>query len=345
VRSAPAHAGSLKPWERLVFALAFALMAAFVVVITVSAIRAREHSPRPVGPAASSGSSAGGAGRSPGDAGRSPGDAGRSPGDAGRSPGGAGRSPGGAPGGTRPQPSAAALDRQLADALGPVLLHSTGHLAVGIIDRTTGVRAIFNGGRQFHAAGVIKADILAALLLQHQQAGTVFSEDELRLAGLMIEYRDDRAANALWAGAGEASGMAAADAGLGLRHTRPGQGSSWAMTTTTVPDQLRLLTDLTSRRSPLTAASRSYELSLLRQVPAGQAWGVPPAATAGTSPAAANGWLPDPRLWVVNSIGVIRRAGQELLVAVLSDGQPTKSAGIAVDEAAAMAAVTQITGR
>jgi hypothetical protein len=100
-----------------------------------------------------------------------------------------------------------------------------------------------------------------------------------------------------------------------------------------------------SPRSPLTAASRSFELGLMRQVRAGQAWGVPVAATAGTSPAVKNGSRPDPRRWVVNSIGVIRRAGQELLVAVLCDGQPSQAAGIALDQAAVMAAVTQLTIR
>jgi hypothetical protein len=51
-------------------------------------------------------------------------------------------------------------------------------------------------------------------------------------------------------------------------------------------------------------------------------------------------------LWVINSIGVIRCNGQQVLVAVLSDDQPTESAGIAQDQAAAKAAVTAIiTGR
>jgi hypothetical protein len=322
VRSGPAHAGRLKPWERLAFALAFALMAAFVVVVTVSAMRSRERVARPGASARSAVPPVPAAGRAARSA------------RSGRSAGPAGG-----------QLSASAPDRQLAVALAPVLLHYAGHLAVGIIDRTTGVRAVFRGRHRFRAASIVKADILAALLLEHQRAGTVFGEDELRLAAQMIDSHDGTPANDLWADAGGPGGMAAANAGLGLRHTTAGRGRYWGRTTTTASDQLRLLDDLTSPRSPLTAASRSYELSLMRRVPAGQARGIPAAATAGSSAAVQSGWRRDPRLWAVNSIGVIRHAGQELLVAVLCDGQPTRSAGIALDEAAVMAAAMQMTAR
>jgi len=314
VRRAPAHAGSLKPWERLAFALAFALMAAFVGVITVSAGRARQQGARPAAPAVTSESSP--------------------------------ARTGGSPGGTGGQSSAVALDRQLAVALAPVLLHARGNLAIGVIDRATGVRSVYNSRHRFPAASIVKADILAALLLQHQRAGTVFGAAELGLAAQMIDGSDGSdgsAASDLWAAAGDTDGVAAANADLGLRHTTPGQGASWSMISTTVADQLRLLTDLTSARSPLTAASRSYELGLMRRARAGQAWGVPVAATASTSPAVQDGGRPGPRLWAVNSIGVIRHAGQELLVAVLCDGQRSKAAGIVLDQAAVMAAVTQIT--
>jgi hypothetical protein len=56
-----------------------------------------------------------------------------------------------------------------------------------------------------------------------------------------------------------------------------------------------------------------------------------------------DGWLRDPTVWVVNSIGVVRRNGQTLLIVVLSDGQRSKAAGIAQVEAAASAAAKLIT--
>jgi hypothetical protein len=75
-----------------------------------------------------------------------------------------------------------------------------------------------------------------------------------------------------------------------------------------------------------------------------QAWGVSAAATPGTSFAVKNGWLPDPELWVINSIGVVDHAGQQLLIAVLSDDQPSEEAGIAQVDAVARAAAVAVTG-
>src|SRR5260370_33537734 len=89
----------------------------------------------------------------------------------------------------------------------------------------------------------------------------------------MIEDSDNAAASELWNAVGAAAGIAAADVALGLRHTVPGQDGWWGLTATTVTDQLRLLSDLSSSRSPLSARSRSYELGLMRNVEAGQDWG------------------------------------------------------------------------
>jgi hypothetical protein len=215
-------------------------------------------------------------------------------------------------------------------------------MAVGLVDRTTGVKAAFGGGHQFHTASIVKADILAILLLRHQAAGTPLSEYEQKLATLMIEDSDNDAATDLWNDVGAAEGVAEANVRLGLHHTTPGEDGYWGLTRTTVADQLELLSDLTSAHSPLTAASRSFELRLMRHVEPSQAWGISAAATPGTCCAVKNGWLPDPQLWVINSIGVIRRDGQVLLVAVLSDDQPTEAGGIAQIKAATVAAADAI---
>jgi beta-lactamase class A len=187
-------------------------------------------------------------------------------------------------------------------------------------------------------------DILATLLLQHQRAGTPLSKQERVLAAEMIEDSDNRAADDLWDAIGRADGLRKANRKLGLRHTTPGAGVYWGLTSTTADDQLRLLADLTSRNSPLSARSRSYELGLMRHVAAGQAWGITAAATRGTWSAVKNGWLPDGSYttWVINSIGVIHDHGQEILVVVLSKDQPSESAGISEAEAAARAVVSAI---
>ena len=244
-----------------------------------------------------------------------------------------------------PPSRAGGRDARLAAALAPVLRHHAGSLAVGIADPAAGLTATYHGGQPFDTASIVKADILAVLLLQHQQLGTALTPGERQLAAAMIDDSDNAAASALWDAAEGGPGMLAGNAVLGLRATMPAIYGDWGMTTTTVTDQLRLLADLTSPRSPLSAPARGYELSLMRVVEAGQAWGVTAAASAGTRPAVKNGWLPagPDRTWVINSIGVISHAGRPLLIAVLSSGQPSESSGIRLAQAAALAAVAAIT--
>jgi hypothetical protein len=228
-------------------------------------------------------------------------------------------------------------DARLAAALTVVLRDHAGWVAAGVTDQATGVTAVYHGTESFTTASIVKADILAVLLLQRQQAGASLGAAERQLAARMIEDSDNAAASALWRAVGEGPGLEAGNDVLGLGQTVPGLGGYWGLTTTTVADQLRLLAVLTSARSPLSAAARGYELGLMRDVEAGQDWGVTQAASAGTRPAVKNGWLPvGPRgLWVINSIGVISNAGHQLALAVLSAGNPSQSVGISLVQAAA----------
>jgi hypothetical protein len=233
----------------------------------------------------------------------------------------------------------------LVAALRPVLRHRTGRLAVGVTDLGTGATATYHPYRPFHTASIVKADILATLLLQLQRQHAGLSPVDQNLATLMIEESDNDAATDLWNIIGATQGLAAGDHVLRLRHTVPGQDGWWGLTSTTVADQLHLLSALTSRRSPLTGTSRRYELTLMRDVDPGQNWGVTSAADRRTRSAVKNGWMPDGPLglWVINSIGVISHHGQRLLVAVLSSGQPSEQVGIQQVQAAARAAAAAIT--
>ena len=234
----------------------------------------------------------------------------------------------------------------LTAALAPVLRSQTGSLAVGVTDLSSGVTASYHPHELFHTASIVKADILATLLLQAQRQHAGLSLAQQQLATAMIEESDNDAASALWATIGAAPGLAAADRVLGLLRTEPGPGGLWGLTATTVTDQLALLAALTSAHSPLTAASRHYELGLMRSVEPGENWGVTAAADPGSNPAVKNGWLPDGSesgWWVINSIGVLRHDGQRLLVAVLSSGQPTEAVGISQVQAAARAAAAAVT--
>jgi hypothetical protein len=339
----PEHAGGLPLWERLAFAVVLAIMVVFVVVLTISAARAHER--RPAGP---------GAARQQPEQARQPAQAvqrgrqGRIDQAAG-GPGQAAGRPGQAAGRTKQAAGRGGLraewDRRLATALATVRSAQTGRLAVGVTDISTGVTAVYGGLMGFHTASIVKVDILASLLLAGQEDGIPLSDGDADLASQMIETSSDDAASDLWADIGGGGGLAEANETFGLRHTTPGPGGYWGLTTTTVGDQLRLLRVLTTRHSPLDARSRDYALDLMRNVIAGQNWGVSAAASPGSVLALKNGWLPDPELWVINSMGVVNHDGQRLLIVVLSSGQPTEAAGIARDQAAATVAADWVTSR
>ena len=327
MRRAPAHAGRLRRPERFAFALVLVLMAAFVVGLAVAASGSGGRSI--AGPAAA-GSRTVTAGATGAPTAQPAGRAGAQ----------------GAPDGTGSAATApsAALDARLAEALRLVTAGARGHVSVGIIDQSTGAEAVYHAGTRYHGAGIVTADILAALLYQQQAARTAMTAQDADLATRMIENGDNAAAAALWTAIGGGSGLAAANRALLLAHTGTGRAGSWAATRTTVSDQLQLLGDLTSGRSPLAAAARDYELGLLSAAPAGQRWGVPAAAVSRSGFAVSDGVLSDHRLWGVNSVGVIQRNGQDLLIAVLSGGSPTKAAGMSLVRAAALAAAQVITG-
>jgi hypothetical protein len=314
-----------------VFALVFALMAAFVVTITVSAARPRLH-PLLAGPTTAAGSRAvtAGASGSPQLGSYGTGAVQKTePADAGRL--------------ATIRPASARLDALLAAALRTVLGVHRGDVAVGVIDMTTGQQALYHAGRQFRSASIMKPDILAALLVRHQQAGTPVTNHEAYLATAMMDNGSDAAATGLWRAIGGGTGVAAVNRLLKLRHTIPGAGDLWGLTRTTVADQLQLLTDLTTARSPLPGPARDYVLGLMASDETGQRWGVSAAATNGTGYAVGQGWLPDGQRWDVTSIGVVTHGGQVLLIALLSSHCPSRAAGISLASAAAIAAANVVT--
>lgn len=328
MRSAPAHAGKLPGWERLAFALVFALMASFVVAVTVTAAKT----------GIGIGSVAGG----------SPSSDGFAVGPLAATPDSVRAGKAGPAGHHRHSPSGgaaaarqAALDSRLAAALHPVMAGDGGRVAVGIIDISTGARALYDGLGRFHTARIETADVLAALLLERQS--TQLTSQEAAVAVPMIEDSGTDASVALYAMVDGNAGLADANAALKLTHTVIGPPGHWSRTSTTVLDQLQLLTDLVSARSPLTATSRDYELGLMENVASGAAWGVSAAASAGTRCAVISGSVRGRVLWVTNSVGVVDHDGQQLLIVVLAKDQPSRATGIAVDSAAAAAAAAVMT--
>ncbi|WP_435854588.1 serine hydrolase [Streptomyces longwoodensis] len=198
----------------------------------------------------------------------------------------------------------------------------------------------------YDTASIVKVDILAALLLQAQDAGRPLTTRERALAGPMIRTSDNAAANALWREIGQAAGLEAANKRLGLTSTKGGHGTKWGLMRTTASDQLRLLRSVfdreaTSKTVPaLDKGSRTYVQTLMSRVSRDQAWGV--STVSGAGYALKNGWLQRTAsgLWDVNSVGRVTVDGHRYLVTVLSDGSASMSDGISLVERTARQAVT-----
>jgi hypothetical protein len=205
---------------------------------------------------------------------------------------------------------------------------------VAVYDLSTGQFASYGGTKEFITASIVKADILSTRLYQLQQQGSPLPSKENALAVKMIERSDNKAATDLYNDDGEASGIDAANRVFGLTETTVGTNEYWGLTTTTVDDQIRLLKQIFTSSSALSAASRTYIQDLMGEVETDQQWGVPSAADSGTPFGVKNGWLPDPStgLWEINSIGDVIHGGQNMLIAVLSTDNGSMSGGISVIE-------------
>ncbi|WP_030606607.1 serine hydrolase [Streptomyces fulvoviolaceus] len=235
-------------------------------------------------------------------------------------------------------------DSLLADAMDSVSVTGDADVSVAVLDLDSGDSATY-GDDAFDTASIVKVDILATLLLQHQKAGTQLTAQEKSYATAMIENSDNASATALWNIIGEADGLDAANETFGLTDTEGGDGALWGLTQTTAADQLTLLQQVFGDDSKLSESSQSYLQELMGQIAAGQHWGVSAAAD-GSEWALKNGWLPRSAtaLWDINSIGRVTVDGHDYLVAVLSKGNSTQAKGISLVEAAAKAAVSVFTG-
>ncbi|MGK9464261.1 MULTISPECIES: serine hydrolase [unclassified Streptomyces] len=232
-------------------------------------------------------------------------------------------------------------DPRLAAAMSSVTVADGVEIAVAVLDPETEDGASYGAG-PFATASIVKVDILAALLLQAQDAGRTLTAAEKAYAVAMIEKSDNASTSALWESIGKADGLDAANERFGLTSTEGGEGPVWGMTQTTPADQVALLRQVfVADGSQLSEASRAYVRGLMERIAPGQRWGVSAAAD-GSAWALKNGWLrrSTTGLWVVNSIGRVTSGGHDLLVAVVSRGSTTMAEGVSLTEEAAKAAVS-----
>jgi hypothetical protein len=84
-----------------------------------------------------------------------------------------------------------------------------------------------------------------------------------------------------------------------------------------------------------TLPATRYALGLMADVAADQRWGVPAGAPPDVTVHLKNGWLPDPDLWDVNSIGDFTRHDIDYSIAILTRYAPDMVYGVAVVETVA----------
>jgi Beta-lactamase enzyme family len=215
----------------------------------------------------------------------------------------------------------------------------SGDVLAAVYDVTTGQSWHLGHGPAQAEASVVKLDILETLLAR--QGGAGLSPGDQSLSQSMIEDSDNDAATSLWDEAGGAAGIGAYNDSAGLTGTTPSAcvtcagfaWPGWGLTTTVPQDQLTLLRQLIAPgpRPLLSAAQRSYALSLMENVEPGQRWGVSGGVPAGVTVALKNGWLPlnDASTdWQINSVGWVSGDGRDYLIAVFTTGNPTEQYGI-----------------
>jgi beta-lactamase class A len=211
-----------------------------------------------------------------------------------------------------------------------------GSISVAVVNTRTGASFRWGERRGMWTGSVYKLLVLEALLLERQRADAWFTSYELADITAMIEQSNNKAGYRMFLDAGGSTPLAAAAKRLGLRHTHLGVADP-ALTTMDARDGITLLRRLV-HGGPLTARSKAFVLGLMRNVQSDQRWGAGVVADRDTTFANKNGWMQvdrnngpgedDDGRWLVNSLGIIRVHGQQLLIAIFTKHDPDCYSGI-----------------
>jgi hypothetical protein len=214
-------------------------------------------------------------------------------------------------------------------AMAAFLRTRVGSVTAAVYNVRTGRLFLYRPGVAEGEASIAKVDIVATLLYEAQQHGDSLSVAQQQLAAAAIEQSDNKDAQLLWNDAGGNPAIGAFNARAGMTQTFLDPPGIWGHYQTTALDQIRLLKQLALPGGVLGAGARAFELGLMRNVAAVQAWGVSGGVLSPATIALKNGWLPLGAAggWQINSIGDVSGRFRHYLIAVLTAGDPSMTYG------------------
>ena len=211
--------------------------------------------------------------------------------------------------------------------------HPGARFTAAVNDHRTGCRYQLNGDLEITTASVIKAQVLAGVLLAAQDAGRPISPSEAADIELMMHYSHNRPPTSrLYLQIGSAAGMEELDQRFGIAGT---SHTAWyGRTLSTAEDRTRLVEQLLVGGGPLDEESVQAAWQWMSGVSAAQSWGVTAGLPDRYEAALKNGFFPMSGAgWRLGTTGVVRDPNSgSYAVTVMTDSNPSESAGITLVE-------------
>lgn len=201
-----------------------------------------------------------------------------------------------------------------------------------VVDTRTGCEAALAPGLRITTASVVKAGVLAAVLLRAQDAGRGLTDGERARIRPMVQYSHNNPyVSDLYAAVGGVAGMDRLDRRVGAVHTT--NTASYGATVTTARDRTRTTLALL-HAGPLTAPYRAEAWRYTSTVHPTQRWGVSAGVPSGWQVALKNGFYPmRGNGWRVGSTGYVRGPdGRGYALTVMTDRGGSQVQGTALVE-------------
>ncbi|GJM38734.1 MAG: hypothetical protein DHS20C19_21010 [Acidimicrobiales bacterium] len=211
-------------------------------------------------------------------------------------------------------------------------------------DHRTGCTYALNPGLDVTTASVIKAQVLAGVLLEAQDEGRPVGDADAERIERMIHYsHNSPPTSELYLSVGSAAGMEALDDRFGL--TATSHTSRYGATVSTAADRTRLVEQLLVGGGPLDDAHVAQAWEWMSGVTPAQTWGITAGLPADHDVGLKNGFYPmTGRGWRLGSSGVIRTPdGGTYAVTIMTEGSATEADGIALVEGVARLVNAELT--